>query len=149
MKTMQQWIKEKTSDLTAVGSIPLKHAGVCWDMERTRNYSGPRNDLHVVDLRKAQATSKTPDESQQSIWSSAGSASGACHMEWTGQRNVRHTPLGMLAEMGYDGTMPKGVDFVKMLSEFAKIEGCDWALQMIAALHMGNSISDNDEEFAL
>ena len=37
-----------------------------------------------------------------------------------------------------DGELPAGKKLVKILREFAKIEGCDWARHMIAALHSGH-----------
>lgn len=70
-------------------------------------------------------------------------------IDWKDGRNPRHTPLGMIAEMGFDGTLPKGNDSVNILGQFAKIEGCDWALQMIAALKMGTFLTDSDEELSM
>jgi hypothetical protein len=37
-----------------------------------------------------------------------------------------------------DGELPAGKRLVEILREFAKIEGCDWARHMIAALHSGH-----------
>jgi hypothetical protein len=144
MKTMQEWIKAKTANVL-VASIPYEHAGVCWDLERKYDSAAPRNDLHVVDLRLA----RSADTNERAVWKPAASTAGACTTYWKERRNPRHTPLGMFAEMAFDGTLPKGTDFVNVLTEFAQIEGCDWAVHMLAALHMGYAVSDTDEEFDL
>jgi hypothetical protein len=88
-----------------------KRGKACWDLERNRDVSAPRNDLRVVDLRKA----RVEKTAENSIWSAAGNTDGACTMGWRSGQNPRHTPLGMIAEMAYDGKLPKGAEFVRLL----------------------------------
>lgn len=144
MKNIEQWIKEKTAGFEDVGTIPIEHAGICWDLTRSRE-SKPRDDLHVLDLREAR---KSGTEEHR-IWKAAGSTLGACIADWKNGNNARHTPLGIIAEMAYDGTLPKGQSLDRILQQFAKIEGCDWALQMATALRMDDFITDGDEEVSL
>jgi hypothetical protein len=146
MKTMADWIAEKTADVPQRGEIPFKQAGVCWGLHHDLSRIGqPITDLHVVDLKEAQK----PGTEERQIWRSATMTDGACMAEWTEGRNPRYTPLGKLAEMGFDGTLPKGHDFARLLMQFAKIEGCDWALHMLAALHMGHYVDRDDEEWRI
>lgn len=145
MKPLTQWIKDKTAGLEDVGTIPIECAGICWGKEADYKKHHPVNDFRVVDLREA----RQAGTEAYAIWQSAAFTDGACLLEWKNGRNPRYTPLGKFAEHGFDGTLPKGEAFVRMLAEFAKIEGCDWALHMIAALQMGNFISPDGEEWSL
>ncbi len=141
MKSLQDWITEKTQKIADVGTIPMDKAGLCWDI--TSRETGPILDYHVVNLDAAEA-GHNPDAN---LWDRAGSTNGACMADWG--RNPRSTPLGKFAELCFDGELPSGHHFVRLLREFAKIEGCDWALHMLAALHMGDFILDNDSETRL
>lgn len=138
MKTVQEWITEKTAKIADVATVPLARAGLCWDI--TEREHGPVIDLHVVNLDEAEAGHR-PDAT---LWDAAGSTNGACLADWG--RNPRSTPLGIFAELCFDGDLPRGQQFVRLLREFAKIEGCEWALHMLAALHMSSTVLDNDEE---
>jgi hypothetical protein len=141
MKTMEQFIKQKTANVTEAGSIPLAHAGICWNLERERRPGEPIEDLTVVNFGDGGR--------EDPRWRAAVSTDGACMLEWKEGRNPRHTPLGMFAEMCFDGTIPRGMGFDRLLKEFAKIEGCDWALQMLAALRMGQFLMGDDEEHTI
>ena len=146
MKTMQDWIREKTENLEDAGAIPLDRAGICWDIgQRRAQRQGPITDMHVVDLEDARA--RRGEDGL--LWERATMTGGACLLDWKEGRNPRHTPLGKFAELCFDGEMPSGDDFFRLLREFAKIEGCDWALHMIAALRMGDFITEDDEEMRL
>ncbi len=142
-KTKDDWIKEKTADLEGVGTIPEEFAAICWDVRRTRDFSGPVRDMHVVDFRKTE----TDGTLECRVWNAAGSTAGACLSDWG--ISPRHTPLGKFAELCFDGKMPKGEDFVRLLKQFAQIEGCEWAVHMLAALHMGDILSPTGEEWNL
>jgi hypothetical protein len=141
MKSVQDWIDEKTSKVADGGSVPLAKVGLCWDF--TDKEAGKVIDMHVVNLDEANA-GHPPDAN---LWDAAGSTSGACVADWG--RNPRSTPLGKFAEMCFDGNLPSGQHFVRLLCEFAKIEECDWALHMLAALHMGHIVMPNDDELSL
>ena len=142
MKTMAQWVKQKTADIPDVGSIPLMEAGICWGLTEREKWSDPIEDLRVVNFKQA----LIEGTEERGVWKAARSTGGACMKEWKDGRNPRSTPLGNIAEMAFDGKLPKGEKFVEMLMEFSKIDGCDWALHMIAALKMGHILTDNDEE---
>jgi hypothetical protein len=144
-KTLQDWISEKTRDVPDVGSIPLEYAGIGWEIERRgrQSFSKPIEDLHVVDLRGA----RNRNSAVGRLWMAACSTDGATNRGWAEGDNPRQTPLGKLAEMAFDGNLPKG-GFMRLLHEFAKIEGCDWALHMIAALRMGDWVV-RDEEWSV
>ena len=73
------------------------------------------------------------------------STHGACFADWG--TNPRHTPLGMFAEMAFDGTLPQGDDLIRLLAQFAKIQGCDWAHHMIAALRCGDFILNGEHVY--
>ena len=66
MKTVQDWIAEKTAKLADVGTVPLAKAGLCWDT--TDRESGPLIDMHVVNLDEAEA-GHVPDAT---LWNAAG-----------------------------------------------------------------------------
>ena len=135
LKEIDEWIAEKTQEYD-VATIPTHRAVCCWDRENANA------SFRFLDFDKA-----LDRETQESrIWDKAESTLGACVADWKEGRNPRHTPLGRFAEMGFDGHLGSGDKFVRVLEEFAKVEGCNWAVHMLAALHMGTFLVNNEEQ---
>lgn len=76
-------------------------------------------ELHVFDIER------------QPHWADRLSSSrGACDADWL-DGAWRNTPIGLLLELAVcDGFANKDVT-VKALKEFAKIEGCEWASEIL------------------
>jgi hypothetical protein len=133
VKDITEWIAEKTVHYER-GTIPLDRALCCWT-------ANDGTDFVFLDSEKVRIEG-TPEAK---LWDNASSTLGACVHDWLEGRNPRHTPLGRFAEMGHDGQLGAGKEFVRKLEQFAKIEGCEWAVQMLAALHMGQFLHGDDE----
>lgn len=126
-------IEEKTKNLVDVSTIPTDRAGIAWDAN-PRMPGQPIRDLEVVDLIEVEDDDKKGIGSAASaVWWTSRCTSGAGIAAWN-KGNPRYTPLGKFAEIAFDGELPSGKEFVDLLGQFAKIEECDWARHMIAAL---------------
>ena len=73
MKSLQDWITEKTQKIADVGTIPMDKAGLCWDI--TGRETGPILDYHVVNLDAAEA-GHNPDAN---LWDRAGRYKRSVH----------------------------------------------------------------------
>ena len=41
MKTLQDWITEKTQKIADAGTIPMEKAGLCWDLTDRESWPDP------------------------------------------------------------------------------------------------------------
>lgn len=128
MKTLRQNIAERTPHIGE--KIPATRALIWWDCE-----NNVVTEFLVLDSRLVWGKYVTHESR---LWDRDGYTSGACYTDW--MINPRHTPLGLFAELAFDGRLPKGQALIPILKQFARIKGCDWAGHMLAALRSGDFI---------
>ena len=117
--------------LSEIATIPMQHVAIGWEYEEHPPHQIAQ--LWVLDFRRC----LEPACAEYRIWNRTHLfTAGACNVDWG--VNPRATPLGKVAEFVVDGELPPGKKLLEILREFAKIEGCDWARHMIAALHSGH-----------
>ncbi|MFL6764532.1 MAG: hypothetical protein ACJ8FO_04975 [Sphingomicrobium sp.] len=125
--SLHREIAARTPADVSIGVIPVERAAICWDHDSL----GQIRNFHVLHFDRA----LDPQTEEHRLWNAARCTNGACFVDWG--VNPRHTPLGIFAEMAFNDTLPAGEALGAVLTEFVKIQGCDWAQHMLAALLSG------------
>jgi hypothetical protein len=102
-----------------IALIPEKRAMVVWNTIGTGVQ--PSDDVVVHEYRDAKMTLGTHDCS-----------AGACGAGWCEADHPRDNPAGLFASIIFDAPAPASRPVIRAwLEQFAKIDSCEWARQML------------------